>query len=44
MHIVQVGVDLSRGQAGVSKHFLDRAQIGAAAEQVRGEAVPQCMG
>ena len=39
--LFHVRVDLRRGDAGVAQHFLDLPQVGAAAEQVRGEAVPQ---
>ena len=35
------GVDLGRGQAGMAEQLLQRAQIGAAAEQMGGEAVAQ---
>ena len=38
---VDVGVLLRRADAGVAEQFLHRAQVGAAGEQVRGEAVPQ---
>ena len=34
-------VDLCRRQIGVAEHDLDRAQIGAPLEQVRGERVAQ---
>ena len=34
-----VGVDLSGADAGVAKHLLDRAKIGAIFEQVRGKAM-----
>ncbi len=36
-----VRVDLRRRQVGVSEHHLDRAQIGAALEQVRREGMPE---
>src|SRR3954465_8880246 len=36
-----VRVDLRRGQIGVTEHQLNRAQIGAALEEVRRERVPQ---
>ena len=35
------GVDLRGGDAGVSEHLLHLPQVGAAGQQVRGEAVPQ---
>ncbi len=38
---VDVGVLLRRRQAGVAEQLLDRAQVGAGAEQVGGEAVAQ---
>src|SRR3954469_1552057 len=36
-----VRVDLRRGQVAVPEHHLDRAQVGAAFEQMRREGVPQ---
>ena len=36
-----VGVDLRRRQTLVAEQFLNAAQVGAAIEQVRCEAVPQ---
>ena len=39
--LVDVRVDLRGGEAGVAEHFLDRAQVRAMAEQVRGEGMPQ---
>ena len=38
---VDVGVALGGAQAGVAEHLLDRAQVGALAQQVRREAVAQ---
>ena len=35
------GVDLRRGDACVSEHFLDRAEIRSTSEQVRGERMSQ---
>jgi hypothetical protein len=35
------GVDLRRGKARVAEHFLDGAEIGAAAQQMGGEGMPQ---
>ena len=37
--LVDVGVDLGGGDVGVAEEFLDDAEVGAAAEQVGGEAV-----
>ncbi len=36
-----VGVDLRGGDVGVAQERLDHAQIGASAQEVRGERVPQ---
>ena len=36
-----VGVDLRRGDIGVSEHGLHRAQIGATLDQVGGKRMPQ---
>ena len=38
---VDVRVDLRRRNVGVAEHFLHRAEVGAALEQVRRERVPQ---
>ena len=38
---VDVGVPLRRGQLNVPEQLLDRAQIGAALQQVRGEGMPE---
>src|SRR5687767_14729533 len=38
---VHVGIDLCRRDVSMSQHLLDRAQIGAAFQQVRGEGMPQ---
>lgn len=38
--LVDVRVDLSGRDAGVAKHFLDLAQVGAAGEQMSGKAMP----
>ena len=38
---LDAGIDLGRGDRGVAEHFLDDAQIGAAGEEVGGEAVPE---
>src|SRR5579859_5648541 len=39
-----VGVDLGRPQVGVTEHRLHRAQVGAAAQQVGREGVPELVG
>src|SRR5690242_3109357 len=36
---VKMGVDLGRGDIGVTQELLDSAQLGAGLEQVRGEGV-----
>ena len=36
-----MSVDLSRSDVGVAEHLLERSQIAASGEQVRGEAVPE---
>ena len=36
-----VGVDLGRGQAAVAEQLLDAPEVGAAVEEVGGEAVPE---
>ena len=41
---VDRGVYLGRRQAGMAEQLLQRAQVGAAAEQMGGEAVAQRMG
>ena len=41
---VEVGVDLGRADRGVAQHLLDRAQVGAAGDEVAGEAVAQGVG
>src|SRR5215207_8215283 len=40
---LNLGVDLRRGEAGVTEQLLDRAEIRAALEQVGRERVPQRM-
>ena len=40
---IDVGIDLCRRDVGVTQHRLDRSQVGAAFEQVRGERVAQGM-
>src|SRR3954452_10104092 len=37
----EVRVDLRRGDVGMAEHLLQRAQVAAAGEQVRGEGVAQ---
>src|SRR5438067_13673240 len=39
-----VGIELGRGEVGVSEHLLDRTQVGAALEQVCRERVAQKVG
>ena len=39
--VIDGGVALRGGQAGMSEQILDRAQVPAARQQVRGEGVPQ---
>ncbi len=41
--LVDVGVDLGRGNIGMAEHFLNDAQVGAVAEQMRSETVPEQM-
>src|SRR5688500_4783644 len=41
---VDVAIDLRGRERGVAEELLDRAQVGAALEQVRGEGVPQPVG
>ena len=48
MHLAQAteldpGVNLCRRDRGVAKHFLDRAEVGAAGQEVGRKAVPQCV-
>src|SRR5580692_3310662 len=38
---VDFGINLRGGQRGVAEQFLDRADVAAAGEQVRGEGMPQ---
>jgi hypothetical protein len=38
---IDVRVDLRCGDAGVAEHFLEAAEVRAASEHVRGEAVPK---
>src|SRR5882724_5458455 len=40
---IDLGIDLRGRERGVTEQFLDRAQIPAAGEQVRGKRVPQRM-
>src|SRR5262245_46791507 len=40
---IHAGIDLRRRQAGVAEQFLDGPQIAAAAEEVGGEGMAQCM-
>ena len=40
-YLVDMGVDLRGGEAGVTEHFLDGAQVRAVTEQMRREGMPQ---
>ena len=42
--IQDVRINLRRRQVGMAQHHLDRAQVGAALEQVRGKRMPQDVG
>lgn len=42
--LVDMGVDLRGGDVAVAQQFLDDAQVGPAAQQVGGKAVPQHVG
>ena len=39
--LIDAGIDLGRGEGGVAEQLLDRAQVGAALEQVRGVGVTE---
>jgi hypothetical protein len=39
--LIDMRIDLGRGNIGMPEHFLDDAQIGAVPEEVRREAVTQ---
>ena len=41
--LIDMGVNLRRRNVGMPEHFLNDAQIGAIAEQVRGKTVPKQM-
>ena len=41
--LIDVRIDLRCRNVGVAEHFLDDAQIGAVAQQVRRETVPEQM-
>lgn len=41
--LIDMGVDLGRGNIGMAEHFLDDAQIGAIAEEMGSETVSQEM-
>jgi hypothetical protein len=43
MRGIDAGIDLRRAEARMAEQFLERTQVGAAPEQVSGEAVPQSM-
>ena len=38
---VHMGIDLGGGDVGMTKHFLDDAEVGAAAEEVGGKGMAQ---
>jgi hypothetical protein len=42
--VEDMGVDLGRGDIGMAQQRLDRAQIGAVLQQMRGEGVAQLCG
>ena len=42
--LINVGVNLRRRNIGVAEHFLDNAQIGAVAQEMCRETMPQKMG
>ena len=41
--LIDVGINLGRRNVGVAEHFLNDAQVGAVAQQMRREAVPEQM-
>ena len=41
--LIDVRINLRRGNIGMTEHFLNDAQIGAIAEQMRGKTVPKQM-
>ena len=41
--LIDMRINLGRGNIGMTEHFLNDAQIGAIAEQVRGKTVPKQM-
>ena len=41
--LIDMGINLRRGDIGVTEHFLDDAQVGAVAQQMRRKTVPQQM-
>src|SRR5262249_27261566 len=41
---IDMRVDLRGADAGVAEHFLNLSEVGAPGDQVRGEAVTQCVG
>ena len=41
--LIDMRIDLSRGDIAMAKQFLHDAQVGPAANQVRGEAMPEGM-
>ena len=41
--LIDMGVNLRRRNVGMPEHFLNNAQIGAVAQQMSGETVPEQM-
>ena len=41
--LIDVRINLCRGNVGVAEHFLNDAQVGTVAQQMRREAVPEQM-
>ena len=39
--VFDVGIDLGRGDAGMAKHHLDRPEVGAMVQEVRGKGMPE---
>ena len=42
--MIDVGVDLGRGDIGMTEHFLNDPQIGTVSKEMRGETVPEQVG
>ena len=41
---IDLGVDLGRGDGGVTEHFLNNAKVCTASQKVRGKGVAELMG